>query len=78
MPAPINAAAPATQRLASLDALRGFDMFWILGADSLVYALHEMSPSAPTNAQPRPEPGMSIITEIFLPPRASRASATPP
>ena len=48
MPAPINAAAPATQRLASLDALRGFDMFWILGADSLVYALHEMSPSAPT------------------------------
>ena len=32
-----------SQRLASLDALRGFDMFWILGADSLVYALHEMS-----------------------------------
>ena len=35
--------APESQRLASLDALRGFDMFWILGADSLVYALHEMS-----------------------------------
>ena len=34
---------PESQRLASLDALRGFDMFWILGADSLVYALHEMS-----------------------------------
>ena len=34
--------APA-QRLNSLDALRGFDMFWILGADSLVYALHETS-----------------------------------
>jgi len=33
----------------SLDALRGFDMFWILGADSFVYALHELSPSAPTN-----------------------------
>lgn len=32
-----------TQRLTSLDALRGFDMFWILGADSFVYALHEMS-----------------------------------
>jgi predicted acyltransferase len=31
------------QRLTSLDALRGFDMFWILGADSLVYALHETS-----------------------------------
>jgi len=32
------AAAPA-QRLVSLDALRGFDMFWILGGDALVYAL---------------------------------------
>jgi predicted acyltransferase len=36
-------AAPETKRLTSLDALRGFDMFWILGADSFVYALHEMS-----------------------------------
>jgi predicted acyltransferase len=35
-------------RLVSLDALRGFDMFWILGADSLVYALHELSQTAPT------------------------------
>jgi predicted acyltransferase len=32
----------------SLDALRGFDMFWILGADSFVYALHELSPCAAT------------------------------
>lgn len=32
----------------SLDALRGFDMFWIIGADSLVYALNEMSRSRPT------------------------------
>jgi len=32
----------------SLDALRGFDMFWILGADSFVYALHETSQIAPT------------------------------
>jgi predicted acyltransferase len=31
-----------TQRLTSLDALRGFDMCWILGADSFVYALHRM------------------------------------
>ncbi len=31
----------------SLDALRGFDMFWILGADSFVYALHEMNQSPP-------------------------------
>jgi predicted acyltransferase len=41
--------APAPDdRLMSLDALRGFDMFWILGADSFVYALHEMSQTAPT------------------------------
>ena len=31
-----------SERLTSLDALRGFDMFWILGADSLVVALHEL------------------------------------
>jgi len=33
--------------LVSLDALRGFDMFWILGADSLVVALGALSQSAP-------------------------------
>ncbi len=32
----------------SVDALRGFDMFWIIGADSLVYALNRMSQSKPT------------------------------
>ncbi len=36
-------ATPAPQRLMSLDALRGFDMFWIIGADALVYALHRMA-----------------------------------
>ena len=36
-----------TPRLVSLDALRGFDMFWILGADALVLALGQLSPSAP-------------------------------
>ncbi|HAB16611.1 MAG TPA: DUF5009 domain-containing protein [Verrucomicrobiota bacterium] len=29
-------------RLVSLDALRGFDMFWILGADSIGHAMGEM------------------------------------
>jgi len=43
-----SAGAPASQRLMSLDALRGFDMFWIIGADSLVYALNRMSQTAPT------------------------------
>jgi predicted acyltransferase len=39
-------ARPAS-RLMSLDALRGFDMFWIIGADSLVEALHKVSDAAP-------------------------------
>ena len=47
-PPPLPPAAPESQRLISLDALRGFDMFWILGADSFVYALHETSQTAPT------------------------------
>jgi len=37
-----TAEAGATQRLLSVDALRGFDMFWIIGANSLVYALQRM------------------------------------
>jgi predicted acyltransferase len=43
MPDATITSAPEPQRLMSLDALRGFDMFWILGADSFVYALHETS-----------------------------------
>jgi predicted acyltransferase len=41
-------AAAASPRLVSVDALRGFDMFWIIGADSLVSALNHMSHSGPT------------------------------
>ena len=36
-------AAALPQRLMSLDALRGFDMFWIIGADALVEALNRMT-----------------------------------
>ena len=43
-----TATAPASPRLMSVDALRGFDMFWIIGADALVYALHKMSQTEPT------------------------------
>ena len=40
---PPRPAAPAEGgRLLSLDALRGFDMFWIVGAGSLVHALKHM------------------------------------
>lgn len=42
------AAKPASTRLMSLDALRGFDMFWIIGADSLVYALSKLSQNPAT------------------------------
>jgi len=31
------------RRLMSVDALRGFDMFWIVGAEALVYAFNRMS-----------------------------------
>jgi predicted acyltransferase len=49
MPETPEAKSPAVQdRLMSIDALRGFDMFWILGADSLVYAIHKLGDCAPT------------------------------
>ncbi|MBK7998532.1 MAG: DUF1624 domain-containing protein [Verrucomicrobia bacterium] len=34
--------SPAPSRLMSLDALRGFDMFWIMGGDALASALREL------------------------------------
>lgn len=49
MNAPSAAPAPESQRLTSLDILRGFDMFWILlSTESLNYALKQICPSAPT------------------------------
>ena len=39
---------PAGHRLMSVDALRGFDMFWIIGADALVEALNRMTQTRPT------------------------------
>ena len=45
-PEPVGAGGtPANQptRLMSLDALRGFDMFWIVGADALVEGLRKVS-----------------------------------
>jgi predicted acyltransferase len=32
-----------SERLMSVDVLRGFDMFWIIGADAFVYALNRMT-----------------------------------
>lgn len=38
----VDRPAPAKQRLASIDALRGFNIFWIIGADGAVLALRDM------------------------------------
>jgi predicted acyltransferase len=45
--ADVEPAAARPPRLLALDALRGFDMFWILGADGLVQALRKVSDAAP-------------------------------
>ncbi len=39
----VPAPEPAPSRLLSLDALRGFDMFWIVGAEELVRGLQKFS-----------------------------------
>jgi predicted acyltransferase len=36
---PLAAAVPVKKRLYSLDALRGFDMFWIMGAEGIFHSL---------------------------------------
>jgi predicted acyltransferase len=41
--APITNVSAVPDRLASVDVLRGFDMFWIIGADAFVYALQRMT-----------------------------------
>lgn len=43
-----NRPASAPRRLLSVDALRGFDMFWILGADGLVRGLNAIGETRPT------------------------------
>ncbi len=42
-----GAAPGKSSRLMSLDALRGFDMFWIVGADALVEGLRKVSDAGP-------------------------------
>src|SRR5207249_4354622 len=40
---PAGVPPAVSTRLMSLDALRGFDMFWIIGAEELFHALYKMS-----------------------------------
>src|SRR4051812_22605941 len=37
-----NTAAATQGRITSVDALRGFDMFWIIGGDALFHALNRL------------------------------------
>lgn len=39
---PSSSVGTTSPRLMSIDVLRGFDMFWILGADTVVHALHHL------------------------------------
>ena len=47
IPSPPAPTTPRSERLVSLDALRGFDMFWIIGADALFQALSRISDRGP-------------------------------
>src|SRR5712671_2601253 len=45
-PSPAQSVAPPTsgvKRIMAIDALRGFDMFWILGADAFVRGLEKIN-----------------------------------
>src|SRR5438445_11074071 len=42
-----NTTAATQGRITSIDALRGFDMFWIIGADVLVQALNRLAKGNP-------------------------------
>ena len=48
---PAEASQPSvagpTRRLMSLDALRGLDMFWIVGGEEIVHALYKAWPHPP-------------------------------
>jgi predicted acyltransferase len=46
IPTPPRPATTPTARVLSLDALRGFDMFWIIGGDKLALAILAMIPAA--------------------------------
>jgi len=73
-PAPAAVAATAAEkpagRVLSLDALRGFDMFWIVGADGVVRALGKLSESQPwrflaSQMEHKPWAGLAFEDLIF-------------
>src|SRR5689334_16549407 len=46
---PSSTARPSGQRVLSVDALRGFDMFWIVGGEWIVEALQKANPNRVTD-----------------------------
>src|SRR5436190_8832505 len=69
---PISAPADVkpTRRLLSLDALRGFDMFWIVGGEEIVHALYKAWPATPLHLLDRqmdhtPWAGVTFYDLIF-------------
>lgn len=63
-------ATPKQERLVSLDALRGFDMFWILGAEEIVHSLAKVFPNRLTTAlsnqfEHKPWAGFAAYDLIF-------------
>src|SRR5215207_8243398 len=62
------ATASLNQRLMSLDALRGFDMFWIVGMEEVFSALSRMFPMEPSiedTRQHAPWAGFHFYDLIF-------------
>jgi predicted acyltransferase len=49
VPAEPVVAPPGAKRLISLDAFRGWTMFWIVGGEALVVGLKALAPNALTN-----------------------------
>jgi predicted acyltransferase len=46
---PTTAHSPVSGRIASIDALRGFDMFWITGAEEVIHSLYKVNHSSLMN-----------------------------
>ena len=67
---PVSNATAVPSRLLSLDALRGFDMFWIIGAEDIVHALSKISQRGPvkflsSQLQHKAWEGMAFYDLIF-------------
>src|SRR3954471_19717492 len=69
VPSPASTAvAPQTQRVMSIDALRGADMFFIVGVEQIIDALSKMFPMQPTlesRLQHAPWAGFHFYDLIF-------------